>query len=521
MKKFITLLLAVAMLASILASCATDPEVTTPAPAESTPQQTPSDSSSGTPSETDPPVQTDTSEELNLDLEAIDYNNDEVFFFSWNAWYPEFTVDEEAAEGDPVNEAIYKRNLFMEEELGIKLNFYDVNGYDTFQDSWIDALKNRVADPETPVDIAACYSRSAPYALINGFAVDIDTYSDDLDLDKIWWPDLVNDVHRIKDRLFYISGDASPGLLYMMHGLFMNKAMFKSLGNDYDLFMQDILGDAEASTWTLDKMIAICAPAYEDNDGVAGKSKGDTLGVIGDQLTLGDPLWQTTGYRLFKQSNEDDEIYLISDELAGEETVNFVNRIREWAQTDACYFAVENDNIWTYDTTNEHFGASKALFACSRFVNFDSASMDIEYAVVPFPKYTADQDRFYTAVGNLYTLYTLCPSSRDLDRAAQTLQTMGYMGYKETTPAIFETVFKGQYSKDDYSIAACNIVRASIVIDAGRTFDRVTSTMLPISISLKIATNQNWVCTSAVVKSLNTKIKNVNNRILDAIDKMG
>ncbi len=522
MKKIITLLLAVIMLAAVFASCNNDPQVTTPAPNEQTPAPTdPEDKPTETP-ETNyiGDEVTVENQKLNLDLESIDYGGEDVFFYTWNAWNPEFEVDEDAAEGDPINEAIYKRNLFVEEELGIALNFYGVDGWDGKQQAWIDALRIRVDDPETPVDIVAAYSRGAPFVLINGFATDLETYAEDLDLTKIWWPSLVKDEHMIRGRLFYVTGDISTGLLLEMHGLFMNKGMFKSLGNDYDAFMKDIISDPKKSTWTLDKMIEICVPAYNDNDGIEGKSAGDTFGLIGNQVYAIDAFWQTTGYKLFKYSDADGVVYTISDELAGEQTTNFVTKMTEWNNTNPCYIATEASYIWDEEKSNTHFGANNSLFLATRFVYFEAASMDIDYAVVPFPKYEDDQERFYTCVGNPYSLYSISPSSKDLTRAAQVIQAMGYKGYLETTPAIFDTVFKGQYSKDDYSIDACNIVRSAITFDVGRTYDRITETMLPNAVSGPIVTNQKWIFNNVAAKAYNRKIENVNKQILKALESI-
>ena len=138
MKKLIPLLLALVMIVSVFAACGPKtPAQSGDKPGASTPKNeasTPSgngtgDSTDGTTTPTDPTKQ------LNIDLDALDYGNREFYVYHWTTSNPEFDVDEEAAAGDPIQEALYQRNLKLEEGLGIKLNFHNEEGHDGKQEN--------------------------------------------------------------------------------------------------------------------------------------------------------------------------------------------------------------------------------------------------------------------------------------------------------------------------------------------------------------------------------------------------
>jgi len=519
MKRLIPLLLAIVMVVSVFAACNDTP----PETGESI-KETPKNDATGnkdtnatTPAETDPEDNLPEDQKINLDLDALDYGGRDFFIYHWTTITPEFDVDEEAAEGDPVNNALYLRNLRMEENLGIKIDFHGEKGNDQYQDQFVSRMKTRIQDPETPVDLIAEYSRAAPHVLVEGLAVDLEAYSDDLDLSKAWWPELVREEHEIRGRLFYTSGDASTGLLTQMEVMFLNKTIFKSLGNDYDAFMNQV----KEGNWTLDMLMQLTQGVYQDVDGVNGKSEKDLFGLEGSQINISDGLWTGMGYRLFSTTEEGDSIYALSDDMVGEKAADYVKMMTEWSKTnDICIAYEGGENHLHADKHTQRFAESLTLFMMMRIGNYNASIVEVDYTILPIPKGTATQERYYTCVGNPYTLYSICSSSTDKDLVAQVLQTMGYFGYNLTTPAIFEVTFKGKVAKDDYAVAMFDIIREHITFDIGRTFDRITNTMLPNLISGAICDGASWSSrlTANKKKIFNTSISNVGKKIVAILD---
>ncbi len=487
MKKLIPLLLALVMIVSVFAACNnTKAPETTKDPAASGNQPQGTTGGNQTPGETEPQIPPE--ETLNIDLDSIDYGNQDFYIYHWTTTNPEFAVDEEATEGDPINEALYQRNLKVEEGLGIKLNFHAEDGHDNYQSNFVSKLTTRVQDPETPVDLIASYSRTAPHVMVAGFAVDLLAY-EDLDLSKAWWPSLVRETHEIKGRLFYTSGDASTGLLTMIETLFMNKTVFAGLGHNYEKFIKDVI----KGNWTIDDLINLCSNCYQDLDDIKGESNGDMFGIIAENVGFGDGMWTAYGYQLFDISDEDDVIYTLSEDLLGDNALNFVNKMTEFCNTDYAHLQYEfADDVMNKADKLAAFSAGRTLFMETRMISFDASVVDADYTILPLPKGDAKQTRYYTCVGNPYNLFSICSSSVDKDLTARALQTLGYYGYTYTTPAIFEVTFKGKVAKDDYAIQMFDIIRENITFEIGRTFDRYTGTMLPNVVSRAWVNGTPW-----------------------------
>ena len=194
MKKLLPLLLAIIMVVSVLAACNDTPAQTSGAPKETQKKEESqiNQTDSTTPAETDPVDTVPEEEQLNIDIDALDYNNKDFYIYHWDTdpfedWSSdslEFEPDSQKDESDPINNALYLRNLYVEEALGIKLHFHAEPGHDHYQASFVETMLVRLQDPETPVDLIGAYSRAAPHVLLSGLAVDLEAYSDDLDLSK-------------------------------------------------------------------------------------------------------------------------------------------------------------------------------------------------------------------------------------------------------------------------------------------------------------------------------------------------
>ena len=520
MKKLIPLLLALVMIVSVFAACGgNNPQQTSgDKPNQSNPQGTGTPTGGdGTGDSTGGTTDVETPKDLNIDLDALDYGNRKFFVYHWTTATPEFAVDEDKAEGDPIQEALYQRNLKLEEGLGIKLNFHDEAGNDNYQSKFVETLKTRIQDPETPVDLIAAYSRTAPHVMAAGLSIDLLAYDEDLDLTKVWWPALVRETHEIKGRLFYTSGDASTGLLTMIETLFMNKSVFASLGHDYEQFMKDV----KNGNWTMEDLITFCTGVYQDLDDVSGESNGDMFGIIAENVGFGDGMWTAFGYKLFDISNEDDVVYTLSSDLTGENASSFVKLMTDFCNSADAHLQMEKQaTTMTAAEKLAAFSAGKTLFMEMRMTTFDASSVDCDYTILPLPKGSDKQERYYTCVGNPYALFSICSSAVDKDLVAQTLQTWGYYGYTLTTPAVFEVTFKGKVAKDDYAIQMFDIIRENITFEIGRTFDRFTSTMLPNLVSRAWVNNNPWTSVLTATKKvvLNASMDAANAKIFAILD---
>ena len=481
MKKVITLLLAIVMVVAMLAACSpadsntpggNESDSKAPAGSQQPSASQPQNPGESNPAASDPAGTTPPAEELSIYEqigieENINFGGNEFTIVHWNEGHPEFFVEEEDQDGDPINDAIYKRNLYTEDLLGIEFNFihnkYEGNSQSQMN-TWCDRLQNTMEDPSTPVDLFASYSRVLSSATVRGLNQDVSVY-ENLDLKKEWWPSAIIDELSIDGKLFIITGEISTNVLHNMYAIFYNKTMAEAYG------LPDMVQLVKDDEWTIDKMIELSANGYQDMT-ADGKTPDDQFGMT-FAWWCADALIQGANYKILSAGNIDDiadgTYVKVSDDFFSESFDSFVGKLGKWANT----VEVFDDANYSGDA-NTAFIEARAMFHINTVsAGFNLQETDIEYGILPAPLRDVNQTTGYkTCLGNTYTNYAMVRNCKDGERAAAVLATLGYYGHELTTPAIFDVTFKGKFSKDPAMIEMFDVIRNGICFDMGLLYMR-------------------------------------------------
>lgn len=456
MKKLLSLVLAMMMLVSVV-SCAETPEK----PAESTPSAAGSDNSDPSteaPSTENLPPETTAPETEDIGIpDNIDYSEADVFVFHWEEYNPEFVADEDAAAGDPIHDAIYKKNLYTEQKLNINLDFTSSPGDGGNMKNFTEALKNRMSDPSTPVDITAAYGRTTAMVAVNGLLTDMTLY-DNLDLSKDWWPKYIQDEFDINGRLYFVSGDISTNLLLMMYGIYYNQSLIDNYG------LEDPVALVKSDEWTMDKLMEMATGVYEDIDGIVGTTEGDIYGLVSAYWDI-DALYHGAGFHLVVKDESGDNVIKYSDELFTDIAGSFIDKIGDWVK-------LKEISLESNATHGKAFEEGRSIFNINAAsVGFTLRETDLDYRAVPIPKLDPTVQKDYvTCLANPYSLYGIPTSSKDPERAAATMQVLGFYAKELTSPAVFDVTLKGKFSKDETIMDMWELMRKGISFDLGRVY---------------------------------------------------
>lgn len=458
-------------------------------------------------------------EELNIDIDSIDYGYETVNVFHWktDVGMEEFNIDLYEIGNDPVKDAVFKKNLYTEDALGIEFNYYGTNGNYTQMSSFISRLKALVLDSVFAVDIVAAQTRVMPYVMIEGYLTDLNQYSDDLDFDKAWWPGDFHKEHELGGELYFVSGDISSNLIRTMTVMFVNNNMLKNLGYNYDAFMKEVLD----YDWTIDDLMSMTKGVYKDKDNVSGASVGDTFGITTTYFHS-DGLYGGLGYKFAEKSSKEGELFSLSSDFTSGAVSEYVAYMTELARSSDLYVD-PSENIY-----EKAFKNGNALFTLDRF-HFAKELANVNFAcsIVPTPMLNDDRSwSYYTTVGNQYSAYGICTDSANKVRSAQTIQMLGYYSYAFTTPTILEYTFK---RGDSYTEKSLNIIRNSIVFDVGRSFDVFISgtktsereNIIPNIVSWTIRDKKEWQSAfdDTKQKVINDLIGSANEKLISYINK--
>ena len=453
MKKIITLFLVLAMVVSMFSACSNpeDPAgESTPPKAEG--NSTPAPDASNKDEETEA-----ANDYIKSGLpEGLNYGGNPIYIACWYSGQPEYEVDDSELDGDPIVDAIYKRNLYTEQLLNVELDFIPIEGAGNASEiiGWCEKAKKMMDDPNTPLDILSSYSRTGAQATVRGLNQDLTVY-DNLDLTKEWWPNHIQKDFAIKDGLFFITGDISTNVLHGMYGIFYNKTLAASHG------LGDLVQMVKDKEWTMDAWMNMSKNIYEDLDDVSGKSGNDFFGA-GFQYYDLNCIIQGAGFKFLKNTSDG---IAYSDELFTDTFGSFVNRMTKWVQEDGVF----NDSKYAGCMTTG-FLEGRVIFAVTAAqFGFSLQDTDIDYGILPPPMLNpeAQNYEYVTTLGNGYSIYSMSRASRDGERAAAVLQSLGYYAYTYTTPAIFDVTFQGKFSKQEDVMDMWNVIREAVGFDLG------------------------------------------------------
>ena len=390
---------------------------------------------------------------LKSDLpEDLNFNGETVTVLYWDdVEHPEF--ESEGITGDIVNDAIYNRNVHVEEKLGVTLGFVHTKGNGSNIAAFKNFVGNAFAAGESEYDLIASYSRTTAACAQAGYCLDL-LELDYLNFENPWWPSSLIDIVGIGDSMYFASGDASVNVLHMMYCTLYNKDLI----TEYNL--QDPVELVRSGKWTIEAMKTMSKDLYQDLDNDNKKSAGDFFGTTVGSYHI-DALYTGSGLRLVEQG-EGDTLLVVSQDFFSEKAIALCDNLGEWLATNDVYDS----------TSTAAFTAGNCIFDINRCRTAASLQdVDWSYGVLPVPKYDEEQENYISVMGNPFTLYAVYANTKDANRAAAVLECWAAEAYRTTTPAQFETTMKLKYSESDVEAEMFDIIRSTVCFDMGRLFN--------------------------------------------------
>ena len=462
--KLIALLCALVLLLSLFAACAE-----TGSTEETTADNASTEAIVTEPEETKDPNYDDQGY-LKSSLPVLDYKGEEVELLVWeDVERPEFEVLESETGLDIVKDAIYERNIKVEDTLGIKLVWTEQVGDSNDLKAFVSYVQN-CHSSGVYYDIIATYSRTAASLSANSLLMDLNTVENSyLDFDKPWWPATMLQTCSIKDSLFFISGDISTNLLHFMYAIYYNMDMLKNLG------LEDPIAMVDNKTWTIDKLIEMTNDLYQDADQSGSASDDDVFGFTSNYFHL-EAFYSGSGMKLLEPAT-DGKVLKISDDYTSQKTVDLVDKLAAWFKQGDTYVnpaggSLKNDLV---------FAEGRALFTQNRVYIADAQygggklrDADWEYGILPNPLYDENQENYITLLGNPFTLWCIMDNAADPSMSTAVIECMASEAYRRTTPALFENNMKYRYTPDvankGDSTRMFDIIHDNISFDLGRMF---------------------------------------------------
>lgn len=408
--------------------------------------------------------------------DSVNYGGETVDILYWsNAKNVEYFAEED---GDSINSSIYRRNLAVEDRIGVTFNWIGEKG-DYSQRNDFNNIIAADLSGDCVYDIISAYSTTIAMAATYGYALDLMEYSDKLALDMPWWGADLTDMATINGKLYFATGDISTNYLLRMYGTFFNKEIIENnkLANPYDL--------VDSGDWTIDKFIELASAM--SGSSVSG---GDVIyGLVHDAITV-EALFY--GSNLSFVDKDSDDMPKLSDTWKGDAAVTLAEKVSAYCKTDSVLNDSKNDEKTFTDGSSLFI-----IYALDYAMNYLPGS-GIDFGIAPIPKYDKDQASYSTTLNYKYSLYMISKGTDIPEVAAYTLEALASESYRSVTPNLYEVAMKIRYTTDSTSQRMIDHIRNGVSFEIGRTFTHVFDyeTYRAIRKALAGTATEGWASTS-------------------------
>ena len=387
--------------------------------------------------------------------------------------------------GDRLNDAIYARNIKIEETYNITISQFE-------QINAVKAYRENVMAGDDFADIVLIPMRDYYRGGIMPECVDLNTVGT-LRLGMSWWDQGLIESTTVDGKLYCILGDVTAHYIRAL-GLLYNKTLYE------DRFTDNLYDIVSGGTWTVDTFLNYVKGVSKDLNGDSVMDENDLWGFTPDTGFMFD-YFTGSGERAIVDSGDGLEFAL--DEPRAHDV--FAKALTIFQNTDSVKVA-ENFK-GSYQTRTKLFINDQTLFTNYVLLNAytELRGMESDYGILPYPKYDETQDRYYTAMQINIPAISIPNTAQDTERIGLILEALCYESHSSLRSVLYNVVLDEKVARDEESTAILDIMFANTAYE----FDHIANISGIDSIFVKAMTdgNDNFVSGWAAIKEkANTKL---------------
>ena len=305
------------------------------------------------------------------------------------------------------------------------------------------------------------------YQLISGHARGMFSYSTQnmaydwytlpyLNFENQWWDQNMLDGMSVGGKIHVLPDDLTKGALAETKCYMINKDLFAV--NHVELPYEAALN----GTWTFDMMREMVAVFTNDLNGDGEMNlKDDQFGYVtswwGAPINI---LW-TAGQRIVDTTGEGGRLeYVVNNET----TVDVFDTYLAFLQEPGAVC----ENVDGGPDGTAAFKEGRVAITES-WIDKITWSRDLEFDIglIPYPKFYAEQDRYYTGVDAGCSGLVVPVTIGNADMTSAVLEYWMYLQYRDVLPVYYETVCKTKAARDEETAQILDLIRDSRMYDLG------------------------------------------------------
>ena len=369
--------------------------------------------------------------------------------------FANFEIDSDGENGDVVNDAIYRRNTAIEEKYNVEivqtLDGSDGNG----QSATTPVIRRTVLANEDAYDLVFAPLGSIGTIIREQMLYDLNSV-EHIDLNKPWWNQTARKDLEIDGKLFADASDFSLRDKNRVYIMTVNLDIIDEFKLSHPVEL------VRAGTWTLDAFNEYAAKVAGDLNGNSEVDHEDRFGYGVDSGNGFAAL--VYGGDVYMLANEKGKLVPNPDH---EHTVDSIEKVLQtYSQKNIAYIPTD----WNRSESENNAISSEILYSgrvlfrtlFPHSLQAISANSDINYSVVPMPKFDEKQEEYVSRADPYGMLFGIPVTTATPDFSGFMLEALSYESTETSLRAYYEVSCKTKYTYDEDSAEMLDLIFDSI-----------------------------------------------------------
>ena len=397
-------------------------------------------------------------DEIPYEYAAADFGGGDFRIYNYTTtwgFYSDVAIEDQT--GEALDDAIYARNVFIEEKYNVKIK--EINEDVAKIES---SVRKLVLAGEDLYDIILCPgSEASNIGVLVGEKLfyNLNEFSE-LKLDQPWWDQGVLKEGSIgADRATYFAiSDINITNLQGAWCLYFNEDIMKDYGMEkpYDL--------VRSGNWTIDelrKYIKAGTNLNGDANFTYDPNGKSIYGLTSYESGVAGMLISAGGRYISKDANGIPQFVATDPRF-----VDICQSLASLLGTEGEYVNINDE------ATNKHYELAflngRALF-CGAEIKASTRfrSMEQTFGIVPMPKFDSAQSDYYAMQFRQAPVTVIPVTNLEPNRTAAILDAMAYKSYVDVTPVYYDVTMSQKGLRNEESIEMLKIIRNSRYFDSG------------------------------------------------------
>ncbi len=384
-------------------------------------------------------------------------------------WENEMCTDD--LTGDIINDAIYNREIAVEDRLDVAIDAFKTPGIWGNENAFFDKIRTAVQAGDSSYQLVAGYAYYVTALATEGLFTNL-LGVNYLNFEKPWWNTNLRDELTLYNQLYFAGGDLSYTMISSMFATFLNK----DLAEQYAV--EDLYTVVEEGRWTYDYLYELAGTISRDVDGDGVMNENDEYGLVIARGNACDTFFPAYNQPLTAKDADGNVVLRMEDAKAvecAERMLSFFDNsnpgvfsMAEQSQEDKTWFIPFKEGRALLNVTTLNYAIT------------DLREVDFEYGILPMAKYDEAQEKYQTLSQDAYSLFCVPLNAGNLDMIGAVTEALAHESWKSVTPAYFEVAMKSKYSRDEASSRMLDLVRDGAMFNFGFVNSSSCSNMMHI-----------------------------------------